>query len=197
LECASLLAPSGETVVFGEAELRIGEKETASIGRRGIWRASFPALAVMLRLLSPRRRPRPKPAQPGGRRWKPPAPVLTTLVAVMLFAQASALPVHIGLLLLPPHTAAMTHGCDQGTCCTPLCFLDKHGIHHCVHMAGDSCDCAISTDDCTTNPVFLSAIVTAPNTGNLFPGLVPVRWIPRSQALFEGRTPATPTPPPK
>jgi hypothetical protein len=122
---------------------------------------------------------------------------MTVLFAVMLFVQASALPTHIGLMLIPPHSAAMTHGCMKGTCCTALCFLDRHGVHHCVHMSGDSCACAVSTDDCTANPVFLSAIVTLPELENLLPDFDPAQWSPLSPALFMGREPATPTPPPK
>jgi hypothetical protein len=177
--------------------LRIGERETTENDRRGIWRASFPAGDVSICLRSPKRRSRPKPVQPGGRRWKPPTPILPLICAIMLFTQASALPVHIGLILLPAHTAAMTHGCEKGTCCTPLCYLDKHGVHHCVHMSGDSCACGISTDDCTANPIFISAIVTLPNIDNLRPNSVPARWIPPVQAPFAGREPATPSPPPK
>lgn len=121
----------------------------------------------------------------------------TMLLAILLFAQASALPVHIGLLLLPPHTAAMTHGCEKGTCCTALCFLDKHGNHHCVHMSGDSCECGISTEDCTGNTIFLSAIVVLYNDANLLPDFVSSPWISPVQTPFEGREPITPSPPPK
>jgi hypothetical protein len=177
--------------------LKIGEREATGCGRRGIWRASFPAGAASICLPSPKRWSRPKPAQLGGRRWKPPAPILALICAIILFSQAIALPVHIGLLLLPAHTAAMTHGCEKGTCCTPLCYLDKHGVHHCVHMSGDSCECGISTDDCTVNPIFLSAIVTIPNIDNLHPNSIPVPWIPPGQALLGGRETATPSPPPK
>jgi hypothetical protein len=177
--------------------LRIGARETAGFGRRGICRTSVPAGVSSVCLPLPKRWSRAKPAQPGGRRWKAPAPILSFLCSIMLFAQASALPVHIGLMLLPAHTAAMTHGCEKGTCCTPLCFLDKHGVHHCVHMTGDSCACVISTDDCAANPIFLSAVVTFSECENLPPDVVQDRWVPLSPALFAGRHPATPTPPPK
>jgi hypothetical protein len=42
---------------------------------------------------------------------------------------------------------AMTKGCLKGSCCTSKCFLDKSGVHHCVHESGDSCDCDLSSDD--------------------------------------------------
>ena len=177
--------------------LRIGERETAGFGRRGICRASVPAGASSVCLPLPKRWSRAKPAQPGARQWKPPAPIPTLIFALILFAQASALPVHIGLMLLPAHTAAMTHGCEKGTCCTPLCYLDKHGTHHCVHMSGDSCECGISTDDCTVNPIFISAIGTRPDVYGMRPNSVPARWIPSGQTLFTGREPAPPSPPPK
>ncbi len=137
-------------------------------------------------------------AQSGSRRWKPPAPFLTILFTFILFVQASALPTHIGLLLIPPNTAAMTHGCEKGTCCTPLCFLDKHGVHHCVHLTGDSCECGVSaSDECTVNPVFLSAIIAFVHTEALLPDLIPARWNQTISILFIGREPAIPTPPPK
>jgi len=177
--------------------LRIGVRETTACGGRGIWRASVPVSAAAVCLPSPKRRSRPNPAQVGSRRWKPSAPILSVLFGFMLFVQASALPMHVGLWLLPPHTAAMTHGCEKGTCCTALCYLDKHGVHHCVHMSGDSCECGISTDDCTVNPIFLSAIVTFQNVNSLLPELVPALWVPLAPALFNGREPVTPTPPPK
>jgi hypothetical protein len=179
------------------ADLRIGEKESTGSGWRGIWRASVPANAASVCFPSPKRRSRPKPAQIGGRRWKPPVPIVTILFAVMLFVQASALPTHIGLWLMPADSAAMTQGCEKGTCCTALCYLDRDGVHHCVHMSGDSCECGISTDDCTCNPIFLSAIVTFPDTDPLLPDLIPARWTPLAPALFRGREPATPMPPPK
>ncbi len=120
------------------------------------------------------------------------------LVAFVFFAQTAALPVHVGLMLLPPNTAAMTHGCDKGTCCTPLCFLDKRGVHHCVHMsAEDSCSCALSQEDCTVNPIFMSAIVILPRNMSLIPNFVPARWIFPVPNLYAGRDPATPTLPPK
>ncbi len=40
---------------------------------------------------------------------------------------------------------AMTKGCLKGSCCTSKCYLDKNGVHHCVHKSGDSCDCGLSS----------------------------------------------------
>jgi len=172
--------------------------ESTRSGWREVWRASVSAIRALVFLFSPRRRTRPKLAQPGSRRLKPPAPMLTALFAFVVFVQASALPTHIGLLLIPLHTAAMTHGCEKGTCCTPLCYLDKHGAHHCVHMTGDSCECGVSAgDDCTVNPIFLSALVILCNTTPLPPDLVPARWNQIAPVFFTGREPAIPTPPPK
>ena len=132
-----------------------------------------------------------------GRLWKPPASISACLLGFLLFAQSGALPVHLGLLLLPPHSAAMTHGCSKGSCCTALCYLDKHGVHHCVHAPGDSCECGLSTSDCGANPIFLSAIITLPNIDNLLPIPAPAGWVRQSLGLFAGRNPETPSPPPK
>ena len=175
----------------------IGERENTASGWRGIWRASVPAIIAAVRLPSPKRQSRPRLARLRGRRWKLPAPIAAALFAFLLFAQASALPMHLGFILLPPHARVMTQGCEKGSCCTALCYLDKHGFHHCVHMPGDSCECGISTDDCQANPVFLSAIITLPKIDNLLPNFVPSGWVCPLQDFFAGRTPATPSPPPK
>jgi len=169
-------------------------RKTTAFSRLGIWRASFPSGTLSACLASLKRRSRPRPALFGGERWRTPVLILSCFV---LFAQASALPVHIGLLLLPAHAEAMTHGCETGSCCTALCYLDKHGVHHCVHNPGDSCKCGKSTGDFETNPVFLSAIIILPQIDSLLPIFVPIQWNSPVHVLCGGREPSTPTPPPK
>lgn len=178
--------------------MRIGEKESTGSGWRGIWRASVPVNTDPDCLLSPKRRSRPKSARSKSRWLKPPAPILSALFTLIVFMQASALPTHIGLLMIPFNTPAMTHGCEKGTCCTQLCYLDKHGTHHCVHMSGDSCECGVSDgDDCTANPIFLSAVIVLFDTDALMPDLTPARWNQIVSIFFTGREPAIPIPPPK
>ncbi len=177
--------------------MKIWVREKNGCGWRGIWRASVPAAAAFVGLPSPKRQSRPRLAQLRGRRFRPAALIMNCLFCFILFAQASALPVHIGLLLLPADAKPMTHGCEKGSCCTPFCYLDKHGVHHCVHSPGDSCECGISTGDFDTNPVFLSAIIIFPFLDNLLPTVVATLWRAPAHLLFAGREPATPTPPPK
>jgi hypothetical protein len=99
-------------------------------------------------------------------------PFMTCIFGLQPFAQASALPGHIGLLLLPADAKTMTHGCKKGRCCTALCYLDKHGVHHRVHNPGDSCECGISTGDFDASPAVLSVIIIFPKIDNLLPVFV-------------------------
>lgn len=177
--------------------MKVCERGNSGAGWHGIWRASVPASIRFGYSRSSKRRSGPNPAQTGSRRRKPPAPFITALFAFLLFVQASALPAHIGLMFVAPGTAAMTHGCEKGTCCTPLCFLDKHGGHHCVHMSGDSCDCALSTNDCTCNPIFLSAIIDAWDVEPFFTNPNSTRMTLPAQALLFEYEPGIPVPPPK
>jgi hypothetical protein len=104
---------------------------------------------------------------------------------------------HLGFFLLGPDAHAMTEGCEKGTCCTALCYLDKHGIHHCVHEHGDSCGCGISTNDLDANSIFLSAVVTLPKLESLLPDLTPSGRILQIPGLIYSCDITTPTPPPK
>lgn len=174
-----------------------GERKKTENGRQGIWRASIPATPIPVLFPSPKRRSGPRLARFRDRRWKPPAPIPALFLAILLFVQASALPVHVGLLLLPPHAAAMTHGCQKGTCCTPLCYLDKHGVHHCVHMPGDSCNCSMTTTDVDSNPIFLSDVLVLTEIENLLPELISAGRILPTPVLIRGHVPAVPSPPPK
>lgn len=166
-------------------------------GLSGTLRASVPAGAASVCRPAPERQSAPRLAQLRDRRWKPPAPIVTCIFGFVLFLQASALPLCIGFLLLPTDASSMTRGCKKMSCCTPFCYLDKDGVHHCVHHPGDSCECGMSDGDFDVNPVFLSAIITLPKIHNTIPLCVPSQWSPPAHLLFEGRTPSTPTPPPK
>ena len=172
-------------------------RENTAGSRRGIWRASIPTIAAAVCLPLPKRQSRPRLAQSRGRQWKLPAPTQACLYAILLFVQASALPMHLGFFLLPHHAKAMTEGCEKVTCCTALCYLDKHGIHHCVHLPGDSCGCGMSADECQVNPVLLSALVTLPAIEDWLPAFIPAGWIHSALHYFSSRMPDTPSPPPK
>jgi hypothetical protein len=133
--------------------------------------------------------------RPGG--WTACLRALTCLAGFFLFVQASALPTHLGLLLLPAGAAPVTEGCEKETCCTPLCFVDEQGIHHCVHMPDETCACGQASDHSHANPVFLSAVLTLPQAESLLPDLLATGWVRLAHPDLAGRDPATPVPPPK
>ncbi len=165
-------------------------------GRRGIGWASIPAIAACIRSLL--RQSRPWLAQIRGRRRNPPALFMTWLLCILLLAQTSALPTYLGLFLLHGDAHPVTEGCKKGTCCTPLCYVDKYGSHHCVHKPNsDSCDCGMSANDEGANPTLPSTVVTLPATANLFPTFIPVGWVFQIPHLMTTHIPATPSPPPK
>jgi hypothetical protein len=122
---------------------------------------------------------------------------MACLFGLLLFAQASSLPMHLGLYLAGPNARPMTKGCDKKTCCTALCYLDKDGIHHCVHETGETCKCGSSDDDLDINPIFLSTLITLPKIASLIPDFRPVAWIATIRDSVATRDPATPAPPPK
>jgi hypothetical protein len=168
------------------------------IGRHGIWRASIPAMAgsVCDRLL--RRQSRPRLTQLRSRRFAPPALFLSLLMSIVLFSHTTALPICLGFYLLPGNAAAITKGCKKGTCCTPLCYLDKNGIHHCVHIPnGDSCECSQLANNPDVDPIPLSNIGILPDPDNLLPTLLPTGWVFQLHKCIVTHIPAVPFPPPK
>ena len=165
---------------------------------RGIWRASIPAIAAFACIRSLQRRPRPRLTRLRGRQLKTPAPFISWILCVLLFAHACALPVHLGLLFRHIAAPAMTEGCEKKTCCTALCYVDKYGIHHCVHKpGGDFCKCGLSTDDPDTYPIVPVTMATLPESECLFPSLMPSEWVFQTPTLIASYSPATPSPPPK
>jgi hypothetical protein len=143
----------------------------------GIRRVSAPIIAAFVYACSLQGRSGSRPAHL--RRWRgnPRSPFLSLFLDFILFFQAGALPVHLGFLLLPPNAKAVTQGCKKKTCCMALCYVDRHGIHHCVHRLGESCECGISSHDLDANPIFLSTVVTFPDCEGLLPDLIPNGWM--------------------
>ena len=92
---------------------------------------------------------------------------------------------------------AMTIGCSMASCCTPRCYLDENGAHHCVPDDGQSCGCGLSSDDKSTPqlPFSETATLQSLQTGVAEPGhsRLPLEF-PRNLTV----TYLTPlTPPPK
>jgi hypothetical protein len=123
---------------------------------------------------------------------------LPCVLCFLVFVQTSALPTHLCYLCLPRDAHPVTEGCKTKTCCTALCYVDKYGIHHCVHRPGDDfCQCGTSTVDPNADSLLLLAVANLPKPMNLRPDFVASGWISPLPALFEGNNPATPSPPPK
>ncbi len=167
-------------------------------GWSGIWRASVPARAVAVCIRSFRRQPRPKLTRSRGRQLKAPAPFLSWILCATIFSYTCALPANLGFFFLSHGAPAMTKGCKKGTCCTALCYVDKYGIHHCVHKpGGDSCECGLSANDLDENPMPPTTLVTLPKFECPSPALIPSGWICGAPTLISSFDPATPSPPPK
>lgn len=131
-------------------------------------------------------------------RWNAPLPLMLCFIVLLLFVQARSLPIHIGFLFIDTGAKAMTKGCKHRTCCTPLCYLDKDGRHHCVHSIPESsCDCHGSSDHVESDPVFLSIIATLPKLQNILPSYIPEGYIKQVRPAFTIRYVPTPFPPPK
>jgi hypothetical protein len=132
-----------------------------------------------------------------GRPCLRPAPFLAFVISLTLLVQTSALPIPVAFLFISANAAAVTEGCETKTCCTALCYVDKHGVHHCVHKHRDSCAHRMSTDESGVNPVLVTTLVTAPETEHLLPVLDPIGWILHKSELETTRYPTKPSPPPK
>jgi hypothetical protein len=126
-----------------------------------------------------------------------PLPFLSSLLSLALLVQTCTLPIPVAFLLISADVAAVTEGCETKTCCTPLCYVDEQGNHHCVHKHSDSCGHGKSTDESGSCPVLIMTLALAPEPENLLPSLDPIGLIVPKQALQTTRYPSMPTPPPK
>lgn len=111
--------------------------------------------------------------------------------------QTCALPIPLAFLLVRADAGPVTEGCSKKTCCTSLCYVDKHGVHHCVHKHNESCGCRVSGDDVSNDTALLNPAVTAPETENLTPMLRQTGWVFRHVETVRVPDAAVPSPPPK
>lgn len=119
------------------------------------------------------------------------------VIAVLLAAQASALPINIGFALLHGDEKPVTEGCETKTCCTALCYVDKHGTHHCVHQTEDSSQCGVSKNELKNNPLLPLSSVVLQNELSAIPDFIPTRWLPRARLPVQTCDLSIPSPPPK
>jgi hypothetical protein len=166
-------------------------------GRLGISRALFHANADSACVCSFQRRPRPWLAHLWGRRFKAPAPIISSLLGLIIALQTCTLPMPLVFLFVDASAKPVTEGCEKKTCCTPLCYVDEHGVHHCVHMSNDSCKRDLSKNDINIDPTWFLALGTPPGQKQELPALIPGGWIARLPLHVATREPATPVPPPK
>lgn len=126
-----------------------------------------------------------------------PAPFLSFLLSMALLLQTCALPIPAAFLFISAHAAAVTEGCDTKTCCTALCYVDGHGIHHCKHKHNDACARGESPDESGVNTVLLTTLATAPDVEHVVPALTQVGRVFREPESRTAYYPANPSPPPK
>jgi hypothetical protein len=136
------------------------------------------------------------------RRRRLSAYLVSSILSLVLAVQTCALPIPLAFLLISADAKSVTEGCEKETCCTALCYLDKDGVHHCVHLQnehkhGDSCKCEISTDDVDVNLILHYTPGTLPELEQPPSFLIPDGWISQRPVLAESHNPATPSPPPK
>jgi hypothetical protein len=119
------------------------------------------------------------------------------MLSLIIALHTCALPVPLVFLFVDAKAKAMTRGCVKGTCCTPLCYVDKHGVHHCVHMDDDSCNCGFSNNEVNIDPTWFLTFGIPPADKQELPALIPGEWIAQKSLLTANYEPAPPSPPPK
>jgi len=177
--------------------LRHEVSEPMANGRFGIWRASIPAMAAAGFVRSLQRQSRPRLTWVRGRHLRTPAPFISLLLGIVIGLQTGTLPLPLIFLFTDANAKPMTEGCKKKTCCTALCYVDKHGVHHCVHMNGDSCECGLSSNEPDASPALPLTVGTLPMSERQVPRLLPNGWVSQTPSLLSTFDPATPSPPPK
>jgi hypothetical protein len=171
--------------------------KAAAESRRGISRALFYANAASAWVCSFQRQPGPRLAQLRGRRLRASAPFISSLLGLIIALHTCALPMPLVFLFVDANAKPVTAGCKKMTCCTPLCYVDKHGVHHCVHMDSDSSNRGLSTNDVNIAPTWFLTFGIPPGNKQELPALVPSGWITGNSLLTATYEPAPPFPPPK
>ena len=149
------------------------------------------------RIRSFRNRAKPATGANGRRCFRWLAFCLPGVLGLILVVQTCALPIPLAFLLISADADPMTMGCSKKTCCTPLCYLDKNGVHHCVHMHDESCARNLSTHDSDSVPILYSTAVVISGILECLPGFHQTGWILETPVLAETRDPGAPSPPPK
>ena len=97
-----------------------------------------------------------------------------------------------------PARNAMTVGCAEASCCTSRCYLDENGVHHCVPIEGESCECGLSSKSKSSTAAFSQDLQIPPGDREDFSCVLvlagmlrPSRLMPTCAFL------SVPTPPPR
>lgn len=128
---------------------------------------------------------------------------VTTLTLILYLCSLVANPVPFVLIAqnsrrVPVKAGAMSEGCEKGSCCTAFCYLDNHGVHHCVPARGDSCSCGMSSKDSDPELLFSTlefATIRRPDC--LHPIFQSTSTILQFPSLFQEADLTAPTPPPR
>jgi hypothetical protein len=92
---------------------------------------------------------------------------------------------------------AMVKGCSKKSCCTSKCYLDEHGIHHCVHEHDDSCDCEMMSDKGKSPATSLYRDLVLPKADAANPSFMVSFCFMKSPRIFPDRYLSIRKPPPR
>jgi hypothetical protein len=93
---------------------------------------------------------------------------------------------------------AMTVGCAEASCCTSRCYLDENGVHHCVPIEGESCECGLSSKSKSSTSAFSQDLQIPPGDREDFSCTLPLAGFLRPAKTTLNRADlSVPTPPPR
>lgn len=128
---------------------------------------------------------------------------LITVFALLFYLSPSFLtPAFPGLQLRDArsghhHSVKTVQGCKKGTCCTDRCFVDKSGVHHCVPVAGDSCECGLSANDTDPEGTLDPALAIVCRSDSLLPVMLSSPGFSEFPGIAADPDLSAPTPPPR
>jgi hypothetical protein len=137
---------------------------------------------------------RRSPRMPQTRFW---GHVTSALVGILLLVHTSALPAHLRMFPPAHNAGAMTIACEKGSCCTPFCYLDGQGKHHCVPSPGESCECGMSAKGSDVQLVPPATEATLTTQSFWLPVFAPCGRTVEYHVVLQNPDLTYPTPPPR
>ncbi len=124
-----------------------------------------------------------------------PQSAIVWLVEALLLLNLCVFPKNMSAPAARVDSSAVTTGCEKATCCTSRCYVDEHGVHHCVPKPGESCECGMSAND--TGSALPSTVAIPPRADSFLPLFPASGWLFESVTLFVNYEQSSPTPPPR